>query len=208
MGSEEHWDNIYRTKNSEDLGWYEPRPSTLALVQRFSSPSDPVIDIGGGDSRMVDELTRAGYGDLTVLDLSDSALTRARSRLGSAGRSVSWIRADVTRWEPTRRWALWHDRAVFHFLTAEEDRRAYIGIAKRALAPTGHLIVATFALDGPDQCAGLPVERYDAERLVAEFGPDFRPIEHTTEHRQDSGVGDSRPYVAVVMQRVGTFLDE
>ncbi len=125
MGLEEHWDSIYRTKNTEDLGWYEPLPSTLDLVQRFSAPSDPVIDIGGGDSRMVDELTRAGYSDLTVLDLSDSALTRARSRLGSAGRSVTWIRTDVTRWEPTRTWALWHDRAVFHFLTAEEDRRSY-----------------------------------------------------------------------------------
>lgn len=201
MGSQEHWDDIYRTKNSEDLGWYEPRPSTLDLVQRFSCPSDPVIDIGGGDSRMVDELARAGYADLTVLDVSDSALTRARSRLGSAGRSVSWIRADVTRWEPTRTWALWHDRAVFHFLTAEEDRSAYVDIAERALAPGAHLVVAVFALDGPEQCAGLPVERYDAERLAAAFGPGFRVVEHTTKHRQDT-VGDSRPYVAVAMQRL------
>lgn len=202
MGLEEHWDNIYRTRGTEDLGWYEPRPSTLALVQRFSSPSDPVIDIGGGDSRMVDELTEAGYSDLTVLDLSNLALARARSRLGSAGGSVSWIRTDVTRWEPIRTWALWHDRAVFHFLTAEQDRRAYVGIARRAMARGGHLVVATFALDGPDQCAGLPVERYDAERLAAAFGPGFGVVEHTTEHRQDSGGGDSRPYVAVVMQRV------
>ncbi|MEZ5229055.1 MAG: methyltransferase domain-containing protein [Acidimicrobiales bacterium] len=174
---------------------------TLALVQRFSSPSDPVIDIGGGDSRMVDELTEAGYSDLTVLDVSDSALTRARSRLGSAGRSVSWVRADVTRWEPARTWALWHDRAVFHFLAEEEDRRAYVDIARWAVAPGGHLVVATFALDGPDQCAGLPVERYDAEGLASAFGASFRFVEHTTEHRQDAGVGDSRPYVAVVMQR-------
>lgn len=203
MGLEEHWDNIYRTKNTEDLGWYEPGPSTHDLVRRFSSPSDPVIDIGGGDSRMVDELARAGYGDLTVLDLSDSALARARSRLGSAGRSVSWIRADVTRWEPTRTWALWHDRAVFHFLTAEEDRRSYIDIAKQALAPGAHLVVATFALDGPDQCAGLTVERYDAEGLAAAFGPGFRVVEHTTAHRQQgTGLGDTRPYVAVVMQRL------
>lgn len=201
-GLEQHWDDIYRTKKSEDLGWYEPLPSTLALVQRFSSPSDPVIDIGGGDSRMVDELTEAGYGDLTVLDVSDSALTRARSRLGSAGRSVSWVRADVTRWEPARTWALWHDRAVFHFLTEEEDRRAYVDIARQAVAPGGHLVVATFALDGPDQCAGLPVERYDAEGLASAFGASFRFVEHTTEHRQDTSVGDSRPYVAVVMQRL------
>lgn len=201
MGSQEHWENIYRTKSTEDLGWYEPSSSTLDLVQRFSSPSDPVIDIGGGDSRMVDELARAGYGDLTVLDLSDSALTRARSRLGSAGQSVNWIRADVTRWEPTRTWALCHDRAVFHFLIAEEDRRAYVDIAKRALAPGAHLVVATFALDGPEQCAGLPVERYDAEGLAAAFGPGFQVVEHTTEHRQDT-VGDSRPYVVVAMQRL------
>ncbi len=201
MGREEHWDTIYRTRSTQDLGWYEPCPSTLALVQRFSSPSDPVIDIGGGDSRMVDELTRAGYGDVTVLDLSSSALARARGRLGSAGRSVGWVRADITDWEPTRTWALWHDRAVFHFLTAEEDRSAYVGSAQRALAPGGHLIVATFALDGPDQCAGLPVERYDATRLAAAFGSEFCVVEHTTEHRRD-GVGDSRPYVVVVMRRV------
>lgn len=202
MDSQEYWDNIYRTRSTESLGWYEPLPSTLALVQRFSSPSDPVIDIGGGDSRMVDELIRAGYSDLTVLDVSESALARARSRLGSTGRSVNWIRSDVTRWEPTRTWALWHDRAVFHFLTAEEDRSAYVDMAGRALAPGAHLVVSAFTLDGPEQCAGLPVERYDADGLVAAFGPGFTVVEHTTGHGEDAGVGDCRPYVGVAMRRV------
>lgn len=201
MSSSEHWDAIYSTRAPDALGWYEPAPSTLNLVRRFSAPSDSVVDIGGGDSRMVDELLAAGYDDLTVLDLSKAALSRARSRLGPAARSVTWIQADVTSWTPERSWDVWHDRAVFHFLTDEDDRKAYKTTAWRSLTPGGHLIIATFALDGPKECAGLPVERYDAERLAATFGPDLLLVEHEHFQGSDSAVGDRRPYICAVFQR-------
>ncbi len=202
MGSEEHWETVYRTKTSEGLGWYEPKPSTLDLVRRFSLPSDSIIDVGAGDSRLADELLQAGYDDITMLDLSETALDRARSRLGSAARRVTWIQADVTSWTPTRRWSLWHDRAVFHFLISDEDRQAYKTASLQSLTADGKLIVAAFTLEGPEQCAGLPVERYDAHRLAAVFDPEFRSIEHQELQARKTNVGDQRPYVAVVLQRV------
>ena len=202
MGSEEHWETVYRTKTSEGLGWYEPKPSTLDLVRRFSLPSDSIIDVGAGDSRLADELLQAGYDDITMLDLSETALDRARSRLGSAARRVTWIQADVTSWTPTRRWSLWHDRAVFHFLISDEDRQAYKTASLQSLTADGKLIVAAFTLEGPEQCAGLPVERYDAHRLAAVFDPEFRSIEHQELQARKTSVGDQRPYVAVVLQRV------
>lgn len=201
MTSREHWDAIYSAKATEALGWYEPLPSTLELVSRYSNPSDSIVDIGGGDSRMVDELLGAGYDDVTVLDLSEAALSRARSRLGAAADSVTWIQGDVTSWTPERAWKVWHDRAVFHFLTDEEDRLVYRTTAWRSLTPGGYLVIAAFALDGPEQCAGLPVERYDEERLAAAFGPEFSLVEHKHLQGSDSKVGDSRPYVCAVLQR-------
>lgn len=199
MARQEHWDTIYQTRATEDLGWYQPSPSTLDLVLRYSTPTDPVIDIGGGDSHMVDELAAAGYDDVTVLDLSSAALERSRSRLGMAAENVSWIRTDITDWEPTSTWTLWHDRAV-HFLVDPDDQHRYVDNAQRATAPGGHLVIATFAPDGPEQCAGLPVQRYDAKALAAVFEPWFRIIEH---HRPEAraGIGDTRPYIAVVLER-------
>ncbi|MFV0257387.1 MAG: class I SAM-dependent methyltransferase [Acidimicrobiales bacterium] len=201
MTTREHWDTIYRSQATEHVGWYEPSPSTLDLVVRYSTPADPVIDIGGGDSRIVDELVDADHQDVTVLDLSNVALERARHRLGPAAGNVNWIRADITVWEPDRTWALWHDRAVFHFLTDEHDRRRYVETARRAVAPGGHLIVAAFAADGPDHCAGLPVDRYGAEELAGAFDPAFRLVEHAELPGPTSGVGDRRPYVVAVLRR-------
>ena len=211
MASQEHWDTIYQTRATEDLGWYQPTPSTLDLVLRHSTPTDPIIDIGGGDSRMVDELAAAGYDDVTVLDLSSAALERSQARLGTAAKNVSWLgaaadsvtwlRADITDWEPTSTWTLWHDRAVFHFLVDPDDRRRYVETARRAIGSGGHLVIATFAPDGPEQCAGLPVERYDAQSLADVFGSDFRLVEHVEISGQSVEVGDRRPYVVVVMQR-------
>lgn len=201
MATQEHWDTIYQTQATEDLGWYEPSPSTLDLVQRYTTPTDSVIDIGGGDSRMADELVAAGYEAVTVLDLSSAALERSQTRLGPAADNVTWIRADITHWEPTSNWALWHDRAVFHFLTDPHDRRRYVETARRAIAKGGHLVVATFAPDGPEQCAGLPVQRYHADTLAAVFAPGFRILEHHRLHAGAIGVGDTRPYIAVVLER-------
>ena len=201
MSSTTHWEAVYSGRASEDLGWYELRPSTLDLVLQVSERTDAVIDVGAGDSRLVDELLHAGYEDITALDLSETALDRARVRLGSAAGKVSWIRADATGWTPQRRWDLWHDRAVFHFLVSDEDQQAYKAAAVQSLPVGGRLLVATFALDGPEQCAGLPVQRYDADQLSAVFAPEFRLVEHRCLHASPPGVGDTRPYVAVVLER-------
>lgn len=198
MVKQEHWDSVYRSRETRDLGWYEPSPSTLNHVLRFSAPTDPVIDIGGGDSRMVDALLGAGYEDVTVLDVSTVALDRSQVRLGPTADSVRWIHADITEWEPTRTWTLWHDRAVFHFLTSEHDRRRYAAMARRAVAPGGHLVVAAFAPDGPEQCAGLPVERYDANTLAEVFRPHFELVESASV--SGSGDGDRRPYTVAVLR--------
>jgi SAM-dependent methyltransferase len=201
VSSTSHWEAVYRGRATEDLGWYEPRPSTLDLVLRFSDPADAVIDIGAGDSRLPDELLEAGYERITVLDLSETALDRARSRLGSDAESVRWICADVTRWTPPRRWDLWHDRAVFHFLIDEADQQAYKAAALQTVPAGGKLIVATFAPDGPEQCAGLPVKRYDTDELAAVFAPEFRLVEHQHLPANETDVGDTRPYIAVVFER-------
>lgn len=201
VSSTAHWEAVYDGRATEELGWYEPRPSTLDLVLRFSAPTDAVIDVGAGDSRLVDELLHAGYEQITVLDLSETALRRAQARLGSASGNVSWIRGDVTSWTPPRRWDLWHDRAVFHFLVRDEDQQAYKAAALQSLSAGGRMIVATFAPDGPEQCAGLPTQRYDSEGLAAVFAPEFLLVEHHHLPTSPTGVGDTRPYIAVVLER-------
>jgi trans-aconitate methyltransferase len=194
----EHWDAIYATRESEALGWYEPVPSTLGLVVAHLRPDDAVIDVGGGDSRLVDALLDRGVRDVTVLDLSSAALARARARLGDRARKVRWLRADVTTFRPTRRWDLWHDRAVFHFLVEPEQRAAYRRVAAEALAPSGCLVVAAFSADGPDHCAGLPTVRYTEASLADAFAPEFRTLEagHLV---PPSAEGDQRPYVYAVL---------
>jgi trans-aconitate methyltransferase len=137
----------------------------------------PVIDIGGGASRLVDSLVEMNFRDITVLDLSESALASAKARLGRRADHVEWIVADVTSWEPQRIYDLWHDRAAFHFLTDERDRAAYIARLTKSLKPGGHAIIATFAPDGPERCSGLPVMRYDAEGLGLALGGAFELIE-------------------------------
>lgn len=200
VSSAAHWDAIYRKRATEDLGWYEPKPSTLELVLGHSRRSDSIIDVGSGDSRMVDELLNAGYEAITALDLSEAALDRVRSRLGSAARHVAWIRADVTSWTPEQRWDVWHDRAVFHFLINAEDRDGYKLAASQSLPAGARMIVATFAPDGPERCAGLPVEHYDSAALADAFDPEFRLIEHHS-LQDHTGVGDARPYTAAVLER-------
>jgi SAM-dependent methyltransferase len=197
---ERHWDAIYRNP-SEDLGWYEPQPSTLRLVTMHSSPNDAVIDIGGGDSRLVDNLLDLGYEDVTVLDLSTVVLDRARRRLGQRAKRVQWIQADVTRFEPDRTWNLWHDRAVFHFLVDDVRRDAYREVLGRALAPGGVLVIAAFGHAAPDRCAGLPVAHYDASTLPAAFAPDFEPLFIGDLDPARADEGDQRPYVGGAFTR-------
>jgi SAM-dependent methyltransferase len=200
--SQAHWDSVYTTEHLDGLGWYEPMPSTFALVTAHSTPGDSVIDVGGGTSPLTMELARLGYRDLTVLDISERALGAARNSLAEHAEAVSWIRADVTSYRPNRRWQLWHDRAVFHFLVEQGDRQAYRSVAASAIEPGGILIVATFAPEGPAKCAGLDVCRYDVAALAAEFAPDFELVEGGRLH-PIATTGDQRPYIGVALRHIG-----
>ncbi len=203
IGRRAHWDRVYEGAASEQLGWHQSQIATAGLVTSHSTPSASVIDVGGGDSRLVDALLDLGYGDLTVLDLSRLALDRAQARLGASSERVAWLHADLTDWTPDREWDLWHDRAVFHFLTDAADRAAYVGAACAALSATGVIIVATFGLDGPETCAGLPVCRYDEASLVAEFDVGCEVLWAGPLPPVSTSEGDQRPFVAAVLRRSG-----
>lgn len=174
-----HWSAAWRDAAPETKSWHQddPAPSLAAIEASGIAPDRPLIDVGGGAARLVDRLLDRGWTDLSVLDVAAEALDRARDRLGARAARVRWIVADVTRWTPERAYALWHDRAVFHFLTTPEDRAAYARTLDAALAPDGQAILATFALDGPERCSGLPVQRHDAASLEAALGPGFRLVE-------------------------------
>lgn len=175
MERHEHWQAVYRTKGEAEVSWFQERPATsLDLIGRAAGGTGAaVLDVGGGASRLVDHLLAAGYGDLTVLDIAEAALAAAQARLGSLAGRVDWIAADITRWTPLRQWDVWHDRAVFHFLTSAADRAAYVRALTAALPIGGQAIIAPFAPDGPERCSGLPIRRYDAAALAAEVGPGF-----------------------------------
>jgi SAM-dependent methyltransferase len=169
-GRQEHWDDVYGARSEDALTWFEATPAvSLDLVREHLQPGAPFIDIGAGASRLVDVLLDEGFGPLTVLDLSAAALAVSRQRLGPRADAVHWIEADITTWQPERDYAVWHDRAVFHFLTGAEDRAGYARALSNALRPGGIAIIATFAEDGPEMCSGLPVVRYAPEALAQEF---------------------------------------
>lgn len=172
----QHWEDVYGRKAEDEVSWFQAVPlASLELVQRSGIRKDAaIIDVGGGESRLVDRLIADGYSDITVLDLSARAIEHTKLRLGSASDRVDWIVADITKWGPSRRYRLWHDRAVLHFLTEPSDRTAYLKALLAAVEPGGHAIISTFALDGPERCSGLPVVRYSGETLAAELGPELR----------------------------------
>jgi hypothetical protein len=183
MDPRQHWDEVYRQKAEQDVSWFQAEPAlSLELIRQAGlAKQEPMVDMGAGASRLVDRLLAEGYSDLTVLDIAEAALQKSRARLGEAADRVSWIAADMTRWQPPKRYRLWHDRAVFHFLTEAADRAAYRETLGSALMPQGIAIIASFALDGPERCSGLPVQRYSPESLAAELGEDFRLIEQKSE---------------------------
>ena len=191
MSREKHWEAIYRSKAPTDVSWYQPEARhSLELICRVAPGLDePVVDVGGGASTLVDGLLGAGYRDVTVLDLATAALTRAQERLGEREAQVRWIVADVLNAPlPRASCAVWHDRAVFHFLTDARDRARYVAQAQRVVRPGGHVIVASFGPEGPSRCSGLEVVRYSPEGLHAEFGSTFRLLESTKEdHRTPAG---------------------
>jgi trans-aconitate methyltransferase len=171
----DHWEAVYTTKGETEVSWFQDNPApSLELIEQLQPPKDAaIIDIGGGASRLADGLLDRGFRRIAVLDISSAALDLAALRLGRRASQVQWIVEDITEWQPSQRFDIWHDRAAFHFLVDPADREAYIARLKQALVPGGHAIIATFAADGPEICNGLPVHRTDAAELARELGAEF-----------------------------------
>jgi 2-polyprenyl-3-methyl-5-hydroxy-6-metoxy-1,4-benzoquinol methylase len=184
MNVEKHWDKIYREKSPDAVSWYRPHLETsIALIEKVApGRCASIIDVGGGESTLVDDLLAHGYRNITLLDVSQTAIDVTKKRLGSAGRLVHWLTADIAnaQLDPDS-YDVWHDRAVFHFLTNTDQRIAYVRQVARAVKPGGHVLVSTFGPDGPTKCSGLEVVRYEAESLHAEFGARFRMLESVKE---------------------------
>lgn len=198
----EHWNRVYEATPSTGVSWYQREPSTsLRLIEATDvGAAVAVIDVGAGASALVDHLLALGYVDVTVLDVSVRALDAVRQRLGPAGDRVTFVEHDVLTWEPDRRFGVWHDRAVFHFLTEPTDRDRYVEVAAKAVRRGGWVVLATFAEDGPPQCSGLPVSRYSAADLAAVFAPRFALIsEDREEHVTPSGA--VQPFTWVTLRR-------
>jgi SAM-dependent methyltransferase len=185
-----HWQAVYTSKTENKFSWFQENPATSLRLIRDAKASSyaAIIDIGGGASRLVDSLFAQGFRSLAVLDISAAALDAAKTRLGPVSADVDWIIADVTKWTPARTYDIWHDRAAFHFLTEAADRDAYIDRLRSALAADGQVIIGTFALDGPEKCSGLPVQRHDAKSLAQALGPSFELADNFAEaHRTPWG---------------------
>ncbi|MBE7734179.1 class I SAM-dependent methyltransferase [Devosia faecipullorum] len=174
-----HWQGVYSSKSEQQVSWFQERPEpSVALMELVGArPTDAIIDIGGGASRLVDFLVAAGHTDLSVLDLSPEALNVAKARLGQHSEHVKWIVADAVDWSPPQNYDIWHDRAAFHFLTEPRQQQAYIERMSSALAPGGRVIFGTFAPDGPEKCSGLPIVRHDAASLIALLGDNFKLVD-------------------------------
>jgi ubiquinone/menaquinone biosynthesis C-methylase UbiE len=170
-----HWEEIYTTKASTNVSWYQTHPSlSLKLIEATGIRKDQrIIDVGGGTSMLVDFLLNKGFTELAVLDISPSAIEIAKTRLSDLALNVEWIEADITEFQPSHHLDLWHDRTVFHFLVNEEDRSKYVNVLKRTLVPGGHIIIATFAIDGPRRCSGLDTVQYDVESMCSQLGDEF-----------------------------------
>lgn len=187
MQDKTHWERVYTEKSAEAVSWYqEHAASSVALVHRTGvATTSAIIDVGGGASTLVDDLLAEGFSDITVLDLSAASLKVAQDRLGARAAAVAWLEADITRVSlPAHRFDLWHDRAVFHFLTEPADRARYLEAVNRAVKPGGFVIVGTFAEDGPERCSGLPVKRYNVEGLHDTFGAEYQLLGHAKEDHQ------------------------
>lgn len=207
----EYWQGVYRTKAEAQTSWFRPRlDQSLRLIAAHAPDrAGPLLDVGGGRSTLVDDLVGLGYRDLAVLDVSGDALEQSRARLAASGNAdasaaVRWIESDILGAElPRAHYALWHDRAVFHFLVDDSEQSAYVALATRSIRPGGVAVIATFAPDGPEHCSGLPVQRYDAEALASRFGAAFDPLDSARElHTTPSGLAQAFSYVA--LRRVET----
>lgn len=178
-----HWQNIYQDKSPLSVSWYQKEPTlSLELIHHTGLPKDEaIIDVGGGASVLVDYLCRDGYTNLSVLDISGNALASTRKRLADLGNNIEWFETDITEFSPPHQFSIWHDRAVFHFLTEKLDRQKYVRNLTQALPPGGHLIIAAFALGGPKKCSGLDIVQYDSSKLMHELGEEFELVEQREE---------------------------
>lgn len=205
MNAQAYWERIYGTKAPDQVSWFRPHLQTsLDLIERAACHrSASIIDVGAGTSTLVDDLIGAGYRNLTILDISRAAIEVAKNRLGEASKSIQWLRADVMEGKfPAHSHDVWHDRAVFHFLTKPEERLAYVRNLAWAVKPGGHVIVSTFGPEGPEKCSGLDVMRYDAESLHQEFGTRFRLVESTKElHHTPFGTTQQFLYCYCTIER-------
>jgi 2-polyprenyl-3-methyl-5-hydroxy-6-metoxy-1,4-benzoquinol methylase len=185
-----HWENVYGAKGEQEVSWFQERATiSLDLIEATGvAKGASILDIGGGASRLVDALLDQGFASLTVLDLSEKALATTRARLGSKAANVRWIVADVTKWEPAETYDVWHDRAAFHFLMEPHDRAAYAERLRKAVCSGGHVIIGTFAPDGPQRCSGLPVMRHDAGSLGEMLGRSFELME-SRQHDHQTPMG-------------------
>lgn len=179
----DHWEHVYSGKKSTEVSWYQQHPQhSLELIKATGiDVSAHIIDIGGGASTLVDFMLGEGFQNLTVLDIAQGAIEQAKSRLGERAEMVTWLEQDITTFSPDEPYDVWHDRAVFHFLTDQLDRSSYVRIMSRALKPGAHAIIATFDLDGPEKCSGLDVVRYSPEIMSAVLGDNFELVETSTE---------------------------
>lgn len=189
-GWKDHWESIYAKKNPAEVSWYQSHPQhSLSLIGDTGiGTAASIIDVGGGASTLVDHLLLEGYRDITVLDIARSAIEQAEDRLGDRSQQVTWVESDVTAYAPGQTFDIWHDRAVFHFLTLDRDRECYLKVLNKALKPGGHVIIATFSDSGPNQCSGLDIVRYNPETLSQALGPTLRLVETLTEdHHTPNG---------------------
>lgn len=185
-----HWETIYRTKQLSEVSWYEPTPETsLDFLKQFKVPKTAkIIDVGGGDSFLVDHLLGKGFQNLTVLDISEAAIDRAKKRLGDLAHRVKWIVSDITQFQPAEQYDFWHDRAAFHFLTDEEDVTKYLDIAQKSIKPTGILVIGTFSELGPTKCSGIEIKHYSENSMTERFRGCFEKIKCiTVDHKTPFG---------------------
>jgi hypothetical protein len=196
----DHWNDIYASVDPEAVSWYEPVPAvSLRLIRSVASPSSSVVDVGAGESTLVDQLLADGFEDTTLVDISSTALHAVRRRLGDAAKKVRFVESDVLVWQVDRAFDLWHDRAVFHFLTSTDEREQYVRLTSEAVTEHGAIVLATFAEDGPDHCSGLRVERYSAAALAGLF-PSFE-LAHAERIEHITPSASVQPFTYVVLQR-------
>jgi ubiquinone/menaquinone biosynthesis C-methylase UbiE len=206
MQPKKHWETVYGTKDTAEVSWFQEHAAlSLKLIQDANIPTTAkIIDVGGGASILVDDLLDHGYGEVTVLDISGAALDTAKARLGSRGDAVRWLEANILEAKlPEQAYDVWHDRAVFHFLTTPEERHSYVEMVLRAVKPGGLVLVATFSEDGPTECSGLPVMRYSADELHSEFGEPFALLGHEKESHETPS-GKVQEFVYCLCRKVGS----